>query len=238
MKKRLLGSIFIAFVLLNSGCDIFLKEVSEFTMTVKPDSMQAIADQKCVFLVKVENRIDGRAMKDAISISINPSGNVIINPASLKSGECGEITITPSTTDIDKTLYYKVKAKREGFEQQETIGIDVVSGTDQLGNTAAQIRDRFVTYLESDHAHLGINSNTEWSGTIVTPTLTIVANYLFFSENWEMGLSWHVMIAPNDWAKMYLRKRNSDKPSHAFKISSLSGTNDPKPSSVPSKITR
>ncbi|MBD3383557.1 hypothetical protein GF407_01410 [candidate division KSB1 bacterium] len=239
MKKYISILLFGPLIVINSSCDIFLKEVSEFTMTIYPDSMQAIAGQKCAFLIQAENRIDGRAMKDAISISANPSTNVTINPGSLKSGEIAEITITPSSADINKTLYYKIRTKREGFEQEETIGVKVVSGTDQFAGTAVQIRDRFVSYLETYQSHLGITGNTEWTGTIVTPNLTVVSNYLFFSDNWEMGVTWHVTVAPNDWAKIYLRRRYSEiRPSHAFRISSLSAAASPVPSSVPYNVIR
>ena len=36
-------------------------------------------------------------------------------------------------------------------------------------------------------------------------TRLIVSHYLFFSEEWEMHVEWHIMVPPYDWAKIDLR---------------------------------
>lgn len=56
------------------------------------------------------------------------------------------------------------------------------------------------------------------------PHILVVSHYLFFSEEWEMGLQWHIMIAPYDWARIYLRPRAEVQPTHAFEITSVSDT--------------
>ncbi|GAJ04175.1 unnamed protein product, partial [marine sediment metagenome] len=63
---------------------------------------------------------------------------------------------------------------------------------------------------------------------IVLPHIMVVMYYLFFSEDWEMGLRWHVTIPPYDWAEIYLRHRTTEvSPTYAFKISSLEAQDEP-----------
>jgi hypothetical protein len=49
---------------------------------------------------------------------------------------------------------------------------------------------------------LGIDENTEWSGITVKPEWLAVSHYLFFSDEREAHISWHVMIAPHDLGKL------------------------------------
>jgi hypothetical protein len=75
---------------------------------------------------------------------------------------------------------------------------------------------------------LGISSETVWIGTIVNPRILVVMHYMFYSENWEMYVTWHVMIPPYDWTKIYLRPRFTETQSTmAFEISSVQGEDEP-----------
>ena len=88
---------------------------------------------------------------------------------------------------------------------------------------AAGVRDLFVPLLADAHPELGITAETDWTGTIVSPHILVVTHYLYFSDEWEMHLFWHVMIPPHDWARLELRRRYAQTvPSLAFEIPSRS----------------
>jgi hypothetical protein len=54
----------------------------------------------------------------------------------------------------------------------------------------------------------------------------VVSHYLFVSDQWEMGVRWHIMIPPDNWAEIYLRERFVEvQPSLGFKVDSR--TEDP-----------
>ena len=90
------------------------------------------------------------------------------------------------------------------------------------------MRDKFIPWLAANHPEFGITSETEWTGTIVKPDIMVVMYYLYFSEDWEMGVQWHVTIPPHNWARIYLRHRITEvRPSYAFEISSWSEEGDP-----------
>jgi hypothetical protein len=77
-----------------------------------------------------------------------------------------------------------------------------------------------------------------WEGVPGTWVL-IVEHYLFFSTDWELDLSWHVMIAPDDWSEIDLRHRDSElAPSLAFKIDSVSANDAPHEIAPPEAVWR
>lgn len=116
----------------------------------------------------------------------------------------------------------EVTLTRGGSTQTSEVTINVSRGEDTLLEAATPLRDRFVDFLATEHPELGITADTEWTPTIVQPHILVVSHYLFFSEEWEMGLQWHIMIAPHDWARIYLRPRDGLQPTHAFEITSVS----------------
>jgi len=97
-----------------------------------------------------------------------------------------------------------------------------------MAPTATAMQDKFIPWLAVNHPEFGITSETEWTGTIVRPNIQVVMFYLFFSEDWEMGVSWHVTIPPHNWARIYLRHRFTEvSPSYAFEIPSWSEEREP-----------
>lgn len=122
------------------------------------------------------------------------------------------------------TVPIEVTLTRGATVESREVTINVSRGEDLLVEAATPFRDRFVEWLSSEHPELGITPDTAWTPTIVQPHILVVSHYLFFSEDWEMGLQWHIMIAPHDWARIYLRPRDELQPTHAFEISSVSDT--------------
>lgn len=52
-----------------------------------------------------------------------------------------------------------------------------------------------------------------------------------------MHVEWHIMAAPDDWARIDLRHRFTESaPSYAFEISSPSGDTEPKAIEVPQTV--
>jgi len=139
-----------------------------------------------------------------------------------------ERDVIPDQSSTNKILTLTINGDRSGFKQTETVDIEVIDWEDDLGELAAEMRDKFVPWLASNHPELGITSETEWIGTIVNPGILVVMHYMFYSEDWEMYVTWHVMIPPYDWTKIYLRSRFTEtQSSNAFEISSVQGEEEP-----------
>lgn len=116
----------------------------------------------------------------------------------------------------------RITLTRGDATETTEVAINASRGGDTLLDAATPLRDRFVAWLATEHPDLGITADTEWTPTIVQPHILVVSHYLFFSEQWEMGLMWHIMIAPHDWSRIYLRPRGEMAPTHAFEIPSVS----------------
>ncbi len=193
------------------------------------EAIQSFAGQRCVFLVVVteeEGWLQGhQGFGTAVTVSAAESsgrGTVIVHPQELLPEHVAEVTVIPSVACVNETLTVTIMGERGGLKRMKTITIEVLAGEDGLAADAVQMRDQFIPWLTLNHPELGITDETEWSGTIVNPRILVVMHYLFFSDDWEMYVTWHVTIPPNDWTRIYLRQRFIElQPSYAFEVSSV-----------------
>ena len=207
-----------------------------FSMQVIPADMVAIPGQRCVLLVVVEG--GGKEQAVGISTTVDVSDSeVTVEPEAITPGQVAEVTVIPDEASVNSSLTVTVTGDRGGFTQTETTTIQVIESLWGNGDDgrdggdgdedlpyplALQIRDKFVPLL-SQFPELGVTNETEWTGTIVHPDYLVVGYYLFFSDEWEMGVCWHVTMEPHNWARIYLRHRFTEvRPSYAFDISSWS----------------
>jgi len=209
-------------------------KAAPFSMQVIPEQVsgESIVGQMVVFLVVVADEGEGVGRGEAVSLSATAAGSVTVDPQAIAPGQVAEVTVIP-----DEAL--TVRGERGGLDLTEAVTFSVAEGEDARGPEAIALRDRFVAWLAVNHPELGITEQTEWTGTIVSPIWLVVSHYLFFSDDWEMHVSWHVMIAPYDWAKIDLRHRFTEaRPSYAFEISSVSGDEEPHAIDPPESVWR
>lgn len=211
-----------------------------FELQIFPGTMQAIPQQDCIFLLRVEDT--GKGAGEGGTVELRASGEGILfylTKASIVSGDVSELHIIPGQEHTNKQIQVELNAERKDVKKKNSVTVTVISGEDHLAPNATDIRNRFVTWLAENYPQLNIKESTIWNGTLVNPNITIVSYYLFFSGEWEMGLTYHVMIPPNDWARIYLRKRDSEwNPSHAFEISSLASPDLPHVITPPDEVIR
>lgn len=230
--RALLIGAFLAIPLTGCGDDNPTSTIdpAPFSVVVTPENIpDAMTGQRCVFLVTIEDEGEGRGVGEAVALSATVTGGTVtIEPQMLIPGRVAEVTVVPGsviTPPID-TLTIGVRGEREEGEQMQTVTIDLqesLTPEDDLRSMAEEIRALFVPWMAEHHPELGITQETEWIPTIVRPNIMVVMFYLFFSEEWEMGVSWHVTREPDNWARIYLRRRFSEiHPSHGFQILSWS----------------
>ncbi len=167
---------------------------------------------------------DREAIDEAVALSAVASGaEIAITPQEIRPGQAAEVTVTPTPASVGTTLELTIRGTRDGATVEKRVSFAVADGEDDRATYAAELRDRFVSWLAAEYPGLGITADAEWHGTMVSPAWLVVSHDLFFSEDWEMHVERHVMIAPYDWAKIDLRRRFSETgPSYAFEISSVS----------------
>jgi len=222
------------------GCSESQEKNVPFDIIVTPVQLNghSIAGQHCVFLVTITD--DGKTSKLPVDISANASGaEIIIYKQAIVEGQVAEVVVIPTQASIGKTIAVTITGNRGGFTDEKVISFEAIEGEDDRGEYAIELRDKFVSWLATNHPELGITSNTDWTGTMVSPQWLVVSHYLFFSEEWEMHVEWHVMIPPYDWVKIDLRHRfDEQKPSYAFEISSLDANEEPNPIDLPETVWR
>lgn len=216
-------------------------ETGPFSLTVMPRSLkgESIAGQRCVFLVTVTFDEGQEPGPVALSAAATEGAEVTVTPQTILPGEVAEVSVTPGPKNVGATLELVVQGTWGGTTVERHVGFVVAEGEDDRAPYATELRDRFVEWLAIEHPELGITLDTEWQGTMVSPVWLIVSHYLFFAEEWEMHVSWHVMIAPYDWARIDLRRRFTETaPSLAFEISSLSADEGPHQIDPPEEVWR
>jgi hypothetical protein len=197
---------------------------------------RTIPGARVVFLVTVSG---GAADGPAKITAQAPNATTTIEPAQLLPGVVGEVTVVPRDCTCDATqVGVEIVATRAGVRTTETRTLELVSGTDGWASDAATHLAPFITWLAANRPDLGITPKTTWEGTPGSWVL-VVNHYLYFSTDWELDLEWHVMIAPDDWSRMSLRRRGSEvAPSVAFEISSVSGGTAPHEIQPPEAVWR
>lgn len=220
----------VAIVASVCGCD--LTEPKPFNMAVTPQQINdSIPLQQCVFLVTVENTSPlGLAALPVKIAAVATGAEVQVQNPYIRPGEVAEVVVIPAPlknqnaqdNSEGRTISVTIQGTRSGLVATQTLPITVTSEEEDLvAETAVEMRDLFIPWLAKNRPELGIDEDTKWTGTIVTPHILVVTHYLFFSADWEMHVYWHVMIPPYNWARIELRQRFVETlPSVAFEIPS------------------
>ncbi|SCP94955.1 hypothetical protein [Anaerobium acetethylicum] len=236
MTFMLLTSI----LFLTSGCSKPTEEGSPFSLEMMPEQLNgdSIPGQRCVFLVTITD--ESPTGENPVELSAEASNaDIIIYKHAITEEQVAEIVAIPRKSSVGETVKLTVSGSRNGFTDQKSVTFQVIDGEDDRQKYASELRDKFAVWLEANHPELGITYGMEWAGTMVSPQWLVVSHYLFFSDEWEMHVEWHIMIPPHDWARIDLRHRfDESKPSSAFEISSLDAGSDPIAIEVPETVWR
>jgi len=206
----------------------FLPVPAPFSIQVTPEEiLDSYPGQKCVFMVAIKEEENGKGEPVTVSATA-PDASVTIEPQAIAIGQVAEVTVIPAEASENSTITVTFTGERGGLKETNTTTIEVRKAItwpngeeDPMGALAAEIREKFTPWLADNHPEFDITNETEWTGVLIRPHHMVVMFYLFLSEEWEMGVSWHVMIPPHDWARTYLRNRYTEtSPSYAFELSS------------------
>ena len=209
----------------------------EFSLDIAPGIVagRAIPGVPVVLLVSSSgDPSDGTVALTAAA----PGATVTVEPASLPPGMVGEVTVVADPVSAESMLAVSIVGRRGDIERRATATVPVAPGVDTIRPEADALLTRFVTWLAAEQPDLGIGPGTAWSGRAGGWVL-VVNHYEYVSDDWELGLSWHVMIAPDDWARISLRHRWTESvPSAAFEIPSVSGNATPREIDPPEAVWR
>ncbi len=154
-----------------------------------------------------------------VSLSASSAAGVAceVVPATLNGSGIVEVVARPDATVRGRTVNVVVRAEPEGAADAAStdgtarlaLPLQVLRYTDQLGDTANQKLQPFISYLAANHPEFGIDDQTAWEGWVSAPNILVVMWYSFLSSDWEVLIQWHVMIPPYDWTHVFLRPRGA-----------------------------
>lgn len=200
-------------------------------------SRVAIPGSGYCFLVVVDDASDSPG---AVTIEAFATGARVaeIRPARLEPGAVGEVWVVADATAEETTGSVAISATRGDVTRTETRSLPVFPMADERAADARPYFDRWVRWLAAEHPELGIAASADWTPVFVS-TLLVVSHYSYWSEDWEMTVAWHNMIAPYDWTEVHLRRRGVDAaPSLAFKVDSVAGDTVPHEIEPPEVVVR
>ena len=206
--------------------------------TEEQDPFYSIAGQHFVFLVTITD--NGQEGQLPVHISAQaPDSEIVIYQQDIVEGEVAEVVVIPAQASIGKTIKVTIIGNRGSASDEKVVSFEVAEGEDDRQEYAEELLDRFASWLATNHPELGITDDTAWNGTMVSPVWLVVSHYLFFSEEWEAHIEWHIMMPPDDWARIDLRHRFDElEPSYAFEISSVNATSEPVSIEPPETVWR
>jgi len=231
-------------VLVAYGLNALNVEPGLFSLTIKSrpasfgEALYAVPNQKFLLLVTVGEEDQSNIEAKTVAITAtSPGCEVTVYPQAISPGQVGEVTVIPNEGQVGKNVTVTIQGERGGISQTETLTFEVIEEEERestLGPAAILMRDKFVQWFALEHQEFAITNETVWTGTVVNPLVLVVMHYMFLSEDWEMYVTWHVMIPPYDWSRVYLRPRyNAAAPTYAFEISSIQGQAEPQAIEIP-----
>ena len=191
---------------------------SEESVLVSPEFIQgAIPGERLVLLV---GNADAEAGQLTIAADAT-NASVTIDPSTIGGDQVAEVTVVPAATRTESETAITIDVVQEnGQSLSWNRTVTVLPWDDDRGEQARDILALFTTWLAENRPELGVTPETEFEGTFLAPQLLVVSHYGFFSEEWEIGLAWHVMLPPDDFSEIYLRPRSELRPAMAFRINS------------------
>lgn len=202
-----------------------------------PEVRMAIPGQHVCFLVVLT---DEASASSPVAITATATGATIrdIKPAQLASGTVGEVWVVPDPATEETTAHVTISATRAGITRTIERSLKVFPMADERASDAKPYFDRWLAWLIAAHPELGITQATAWTPEFVS-TLLVVSHYAYWSEDWEVTILWHNMIAPYDWTEIQMRHRWTESvPSLAFRVDSVSGATAPHAVAPPDVVVR
>jgi hypothetical protein len=188
---------------------------------VAPQFVQGIVPGEAVpVLVSVTDSVRGAG--DVSLAATFPAGSVSVEPARIAPGEIAEVTLTADSVIDEVVSELIITATRGSVQQTANREVIVMPFENDRGEMAADVLGIFTPWLAREHPDLDITPEIRFEGVMVAPRLLVVSHYMFTNESYELGISWHVMVAPDDWAELYVRPRGEPRPTRAFRVSSWS----------------
>jgi hypothetical protein len=157
----------------------------------------------------------------ALAGTASNGATVELVPSSVGVDDVSELWVEVPDVAGESTFTVTVTATRGDVERTIILTGTAVPGTDDLAEAATDIAEFFLVNLAGKVPGLPADQSGLVNGSPVAGLL-VVTHYAWFTDQLEIGLAWHVMVAPDDWSELYVRPRGQLVPTAAYRLSSWS----------------
>jgi hypothetical protein len=123
-----------------------------------------------------------------------------------------ELVLHPASTIDAGTYALTVIARHAGLEKEYSLLVDIREWSQVGPGHEMGKRQDFLDWLAASHPELGDVAARPFFRFCTYPEILIVEHWTFLSAEWEMRVCFHVMIPPDDWSMMLLRRTGSVTP--------------------------
>jgi len=189
----------------------------------------AIGGQQFLYLVRLH---DSQASRGLVSLAVSAPGAASVSHSAIAwRYAVNEVTVVPYPVNEGSkpvSLRVVITATRGAERTSVTRTLQVRAGTDTIADEARAHLDLFLPWLENEFPSFHLGPSTPMTGTI-NRNVPVVDHYLFLTHYWEIDLSWHGVVPPDDWARIQLRNRGSKVPwpIRAYQVDSVTGHTTP-----------
>ena len=219
-SKRVLMSLLFGF------CLVSLLSACGDDETVEPEEVEAaialharpslIAYQHGPSLILGEVIAEPGTEVD-IQVKVEPPMPVSLSQARGEGNWVFEVFLRPGAEHVGQEFVLTVEAPRGGADAHASVNGEVADAEDMGSEFADSLLEIFLSHIETHHPELALSPSTEWiESWDPEPMTLVVAHRNYLHASWELALSWHVTIAPYDWATISLRRRDSLLPEMAL----------------------
>ena len=205
---------------------VFSINPKKATITFYPSSLKSFPNNTAWLIAEINIR-DTTILHDPL-ISVASNESISLDYTlwdNSPENKVLEIFLNPNSTHLNHKIEIEARVSNNNTIIKNSALVEIINWTQSNISEVIGMRDVFISHLSINEPSFNINESIIWEGFDNAPQILIVEHYLFRSEFWEMELSRHVMIAPYDWVKVYLRPRNQTKPTWSGMITSWSSGN-------------
>ena len=212
------------FLLLLSGCmevggDVIPNDASpvppdagSFTMYARYDSIRSFGGGGGVFPVALHPAEDFSGCA-RLTVDAHPALGAWLDRRILDERDSvAELRLRPCS-GIGEGLYpVLIRAEHADTVRVLELGVRIVDWSATPGSTPMDMLAPFLAWLGSEHPEVGnvLRLPAYCYGTY--PEILIVEHWTFLSAEWEIRLCFHVMIPPDDWSMLMLRRTGTVTP--------------------------
>jgi hypothetical protein len=220
-RAAMSATIFILISFLIAGCMDHDGSVNppdngkgSFQLVSKYDSIRSDADGGGIFIVHISPATDFTGDVN-LSLTANPLLNANLSKVTLNAKDSvTDIIIRPSKSikfgdeEGRKEFLIKVKAYNQTVEKTVNLKVYLYNWQEIENETPLEKLNQFKDYILKKYPAYSSIFGSYDNVYNTYPEVLVVEHRTFLAKDFEARLCYHVMIAPHDWSKLYIRPRN------------------------------